>query len=254
MLTASGCSDSGEETTEPATTDASTSDTGELEPLPDVALCELYLACLGAVDPDAVADATALYGEGGSCWQDAAKSEHDCLSECRALLKTAREQTPWEMACYECQAASECGEGFTCSEEHAECFVPGVCGDGEVALDEECDNADDAYCLDCQYHLCSPFDPSTCGEGERCNFTLDNPSDPSSVARLRCEAGVGTGMAFTPCATQDRCSYEYACTESEPGSSTCSAYCDVGHLCLGPGNGCDPWPNSAPTDIGVCRM
>lgn len=86
----------GSSTTEGGTTTASgTSDTGGT----GHGACDQYLACVGAVTPDALPGAEMTFGPDGTCWQSTPEVAEQCLDTCASSLVTLADLFPAEPAC-----------------------------------------------------------------------------------------------------------------------------------------------------------
>lgn len=220
---------------------SSTANTGDSDPTGGDAtheVCEDYLACVGAVAPEALPDALATYGTNGTCWTGSASQIELCLETCRTGKEMYHDVYPDAAACAFCTTNADCDAGQLCFQ--GDCAMPG-CGDGLVTDDEVCDGQEGCD-ADCQGPGCGPLTNAGCGEELLCvldeydqMFYLGECVVPGGAAKYGegcVESACAPGLACVESSLVASCGEPWCCTnacdlnapESCPAGATCTAY------------------------------
>lgn len=226
--------------------------------------CDRYLACVAAIQPDALAGAEAGFGDGGTCWQGGATEMAQCIAACREGLVGFHQVYPDEPACLPCGSDADCdaAAGEVCSGDGL-CTSSASCGDGLVQPGEICDgDGCDADCMGPP--VCTPYHNTGCSATQACidglgqAYCKDLPANVAGRGEPCGADGVydtfnDTYYGETYYDEFIECAGGLKCVDC--GSENCCAdYCVIGGEPCPDGQDCMPLSEGPPfAYLGVCR-
>lgn len=99
--------------------------------------CDMYLECVGKVDPDNLQMNEDKYGQGGTCWSE--ETHEECVDDCMDFTEAYKDDNPNALECGGdelcpggcCNEGDACNPDFPCcgagmNPPQVECFLEGA--------------------------------------------------------------------------------------------------------------------------------